>query len=165
MRSELARLLFLALALGVHGGWAPLSRERRRRRKSSQQRYEREQLSAGAILGAAGSSVAFAVSSQLTRQVYPGGMAVRPLLRPMLSVQQRAAVAAAAALGTALATLQFAWRPDNAAARVGAPSPKPYSRSARLAGRKWCVWRAPGHVCRSDHPVCFVTSGRQGAPW
>lgn len=82
--------------------------------KKAQLRYEHEQLSAGALIGIASGSGAFLVSGRYTKQWYPGGMAYRPLTRPVFSVEQRVALAMGVALASHLLTLEFAWRADSA---------------------------------------------------
>jgi hypothetical protein len=82
--------------------------------KRAQLRYEREQLSAGTLIGIASGSAAFLAAGRVTRPWYPGGMAYRPLIRPVFSVQQRVALALGATVASHLFTLEFAWRPDPA---------------------------------------------------
>jgi len=81
--------------------------------RRAQERYQREQVAAGAIVGSVSGSGAFLAAGKLTRNVYPGGVTYRPFLQPLLSVQQRAALAAGVALASHALTIELAWR-DNA---------------------------------------------------
>jgi hypothetical protein len=104
-------------------------------KKAQQLRYEHEQLSAGALIGVASGSGTFLVAGRFTKQWYPGGMAYRPLARPVFSVQQRLALAMGLALTSHLLTLEFAWRADSAGVTLRRLGALPLDAAAGVRAR------------------------------